>query len=83
MQNNPLIQLENANFSYSLVSVIFLGIPLDRTGTVGVADFFKLEAASMDFCTSSALRAADLGFLFRVKCLTTEDCWPEKELCVS
>lgn len=54
----------------SLVSVIFLGIPLDRTGTVVAVFFLRWLTASADFERSSALRAADFGFLLRAKCLT-------------
>jgi hypothetical protein len=52
-----------------VVSVIFRGIPRERSGTVGAGFFFKLFWASVDFCSNSARRAADLGFLFNVKCL--------------
>jgi hypothetical protein len=44
-------------------------MPLDRTGTVGAACFLILLAASAAFCKSSALIAAALGFLFKLKCL--------------
>nr|CAD7575335.1 unnamed protein product [Timema californicum] len=39
------------------------------TGTVGAVLFFMLLAASVDFWSSSARRAADLGLRFSVKCL--------------
>lgn len=61
---------------YLLVSVIFLGIPLLRTGTIGATAFFTFDRASEDFCNSSALKAALLGFLFNVKCLTGLGCCP-------
>lgn len=51
------------------MSVILRGMPLDRTGTVGAACFLILFAASAAFCKSSALIAAALGFLFKLKCL--------------
>jgi len=51
-----------------LVSVIFLGIPRDRTGITGALDFFKFEAASDDFCSSSILNKADFGFFLIAKC---------------
>lgn len=54
------------------MSVIFLGIPLERTGTVGAVLFFRLLAASTDFCISSARNAADFGLRFNVKCFATE-----------
>ena len=59
-----------------VVSVILRGIPRDRTGTVGAVLFFILFAASVDFWSSSALSAADLGFRFRVKCFTGGGCCP-------
>lgn len=43
-------------------------MPLDRTGTVGAVCFLILLAASAAFCKSSALIAAALGFLFKLKC---------------
>ena len=59
-----------------VVSVILRGMPRDRTGTVGAVLFFRLLAASADFCRSSALSAADLGLRFRVKCLVGGGCCP-------
>lgn len=49
-------------------------MPLDRTGTVGAACFFVLLAASLALFISSALIAAALGFLFKLKCLTAVGC---------
>lgn len=52
-----------------LVSVIFLGMPLDLTGITGAQVFLAiLEAASEDFCRRSALKRADFGFFLIVKC---------------
>lgn len=59
-----------------LVSVIFLGIPLDLTGITGADDFFILEAASVDFCNSSALKIADFGFRLTLKCSARGGCCP-------
>lgn len=64
IQQNPgLIQVSNV-----LVSVILRGMPRDLTGTAGEIFFFILFAISTDFCIRSAFTAADLGFLFNVKC---------------
>lgn len=52
-----------------VVSVIFRGIPRERSGTVGAGFFFRLFWASVDFCNNSARSAADFGFLLSVKCL--------------
>lgn len=59
-----------------LVSVIFLGIPLDLTGITGADAFFKFEAASEDFCNKSDLNTDDFGFFFSVKCLIGAGCCP-------
>lgn len=59
-----------------LVSVIFLGMPLDRTGITGAENFFKLEAASVDFCNKSIRSMADLGFFLTVKCFAGVGCCP-------
>nr|CAD7201592.1 unnamed protein product [Timema douglasi] len=48
------------------MSVILRGMPRERTGTVGAVLFFMLLAASVDFWSSSARRAADLGLRFRM-----------------
>lgn len=61
---------------YLLVSVIFLGIPLDLTGITGAEAFFKFDAASDDFCNKSDLNTDDFGFFFNVKCLIGAGCCP-------
>lgn len=58
------------------MSVILRGIPRDRTGITGAEDFFKLDAASEDFCNKSARSSADFGFFFIVKCLMGSGFWP-------
>lgn len=68
------INIEISVKFHILVSVILRGMPRERTGTVGAVLFFKLLAASADFCRSSALKAADFGLRFNVKCFVGGGC---------
>jgi len=54
-------------------------MPRERNGTVGAVLFLKLLAASADFCSSSALRAADFGLRFSVKCFVGGG-WKNKDI---
>ncbi len=46
---NPPIECRLGMPLRGVVSVIFLGTPRDRSGTVGAGFFFKLFCASVDF----------------------------------
>lgn len=67
--------LEGIPFN-GVVSVIFLGIPRDRSGIVGADVFFNDDWASADLCNNSARKALLFGLRFNVKCLVGDDCWP-------
>ena len=71
---NPPIECRLGIPFRGVVSVILRGIPRDLRGTVGAGFFFRLFCASVDFWSSSARKAADLGFRFNVKCFVGTDC---------
>lgn len=76
-ERKPLVGIRGVGIPRNgVVSVILRGMPRVRNGIIGAEDFFRLDCASEDFCSSSVRKAALFGFRFNVKCFDVVGCCP-------